>query len=265
MITPATLNGFELREVTVRYGNTVALDSVSLVVKAGERVGLVGPSGAGKTTLLRLLNAVVHPTTGQVRVQGKILSELSSRQLRQLRARIGFVHQDLALVPNLPVIQNVLTGRLGRQSFARALRTMLFPFPSEAEQVHDVLKRVGIEEKLYERMDRLSGGQQQRVAIARALFQEPAMLLADEPVASVDPARAKSTVELLNRLAGDQQLILCMSLHNLELARRYFPRLVGLRAGQIVFDRRSAGISDEEFARLYKLTHETNLDHGASR
>lgn len=255
MITPLHDHMFHVANVTVRYGSTTALDGVSMDVVAGERVGLVGPSGAGKTTLLRVLNGTVRPTSGRAVLHGQIIASLSAREMRRLRARIGFIHQDLSLVPNLRVIRNVLSGNLGRQSLAGSLRSMLFPTRAEARSVHRILERVGVQEKLYERTDHLSGGQQQRVAVARALFQEPVALLADEPVANLDPSRARDTVSLLTEISREQGLTLCMSLHRLELARAFFPRLVGLRHGRIVFDKRTEKVNEQEFGRLYQLDH----------
>jgi phosphonate transport system ATP-binding protein len=249
--------------VTVRFGALAALDGVSLSIAAGERVGLVGPSGAGKTTLLRLFNGSVRPTAGRATVLGRDVASLSSGALRRLRSSIGFVHQDLSLVPNQRVIRNVLSGKLGQRGLAGSVRMMLFPTRAEAVAVHRILERVGVQEKLYERTDKLSGGQRQRVAIARALYQEPAALLADEPVASVDPARARDTVALLTSISREQGLTLCMSLHNLDLAREFFPRLVGMRRGRVLFDRPSAGLTDEQFAELYRLDQAEMLQDGA--
>lgn len=256
-------SGFRLEGVSVRYGGSQPLCDVDLEVAAGEAVGFVGPSGAGKTTLLRLLNGTLRPAAGTVHVNGDVLSTLSRRQLKRVRATIGFVHQDLSLVPNLRVSQNVMAGRLGRVSFLGSLRAMALPSRADVARAYAILERVGIPEKLFERTDRLSGGQQQRVAIARALFQEPAALLADEPVSSVDPARARDTVALLTRISREEGLTLCMSLHNLQLAREYFPRLVGLRAGRIVFDKPSGEIGDGEFHALYDLEAAEMLADGA--
>jgi len=254
-----TSHEFELENVTVRFPSVTALDSISLTIGTGEQIALVGPSGSGKTTLLRLFNGTVRPSSGCVRVRQVDTRELSSVQLRKLRSQIGFVHQDLSLVPNLNVLQNVLSGRMGRESFAQSLRMILLPISSETANVHQLLKRVGIEDKLFTRTDKLSGGQQQRVAIARALYQQPEAILADEPVSSVDPARANDTIGLLTKICRNDNLTMCVSLHNLDLARKFFPRLIGLREGAIVFDRQTSELNDDEFHRLYQLTEEEML------
>ncbi|MDA1260176.1 MAG: phosphonate ABC transporter ATP-binding protein [Planctomycetota bacterium] len=244
---------FMLRGVEVRFGGTQVLREVDLDVVAGERIALVGPSGAGKTTLLRVLNGVVQPTAGHGLMDGTDLSSLRPGELRAWRARVGFVPQDHALVPNLRVVQNVVSGRLGRRGFWSAARSLAFPTRSDLEAAHALLERVGIEEKLYARTDTLSGGQQQRVAIARALFQEPDALLADEPVASVDPARARDLIRLLTELAEERGLTLIASLHDLALAREFFPRVIGLRAGRKVVDGRPASLNEEDVRALYRL------------
>ncbi len=263
MIMQGKASGFRLEGVTVRFGTTAALQDVDLTIEAGEAVALVGPSGAGKSTLLRLLNGMVRPDEGVVHVNGDTLGNLSRRALRDVRAAIGFVHQDLSLVPNLRVVQNVMAGRLGQQGLFASARSMLLPSKTATARAYEILERVGIAEKLYERTDTLSGGQQQRVALARALFQRPVALLADEPVSSVDPARARDTVELLTRVSREEGLTLVMSIHNLELARSCFPRLVGLRGGRVVFDARADGVGDDEFHALYDLDEAEMLADGA--
>lgn len=244
---------FTLRGVGVRFGDDAALRDLDLDVAAGERIALVGASGAGKTTLLRLMQAGLRPSRGTVALDGRALPDRSGAEIRQLRARLGAIPQDHRLVPNLRVHQNVATGRLGRLGFWRGLREVFLPPRTRLEEIHALLEDLGIEEKLFARSDRLSGGQQQRVAIARALFQEPGALFADEPVSAVDPARAEELVRLLTDIAERRGLTLIMSLHNVELARAHFPRLVGLRAGRIVFDRPSGGLSDGDFESLYEL------------
>ena len=246
-------SAFRLRRVTVSYPGTRALDAVDLRVEPGEAVAIVGPSGAGKTTLLRLLNGIVRPTSGTVTVGGERLSEMSNRRLRTVRASIGFVHQDLRLVPNLRVLQNVMAGQLGRLSTLGAVRALVWPPRESVRQVHEILERVGIPEKLFEPTDRLSGGQRQRVALARALFQQPVALLADEPVSSVDPARARDLVQLLVDISAERGLTLCVSVHNLDLARVYFPRVVGLRNGRVAFDGPSSTLAQGALDSLFRL------------
>jgi len=247
---------FELQKVGVEFGSLQALAEVDLHVLPGESVAFVGPSGAGKTTLLRLLSGSLRPKQGVFQINGRAFSTLAPAELRRQRSEIGVVHQDLRLVPNVQVLQNVIAGRLGQLSLLASLRAMLFPAHDVVEQAYTILERVGIPEKLYQRTDSLSGGQQQRVAVARALFQEPRALLADEPVSSVDPARARDTVTLLTEVCRERGLTLCMSLHDLELARRFFPRLVGLRHGRVAFDRASEDLGDKEFQALYNLEPE---------
>jgi phosphonate transport system ATP-binding protein len=251
---------FSLENVSVDLGSTRAIDSVTLEIEKGEAVAFVGPSGAGKSTLLGLLNASVRATAGTVRLDGRPISGLSRSELKDARACIGFVHQELHLVPGLRVVQNVIAGRFGRMGFTSSLRWMLFPKRQMVEEVFAILERVGIPQKIFDPVERLSGGQKQRVAIARALFQDPGALLADEPVSSVDPARARDTVALLRELSREKGLTLCMSLHNLDLAREFFPRLVGLRKGRIAFDSPTGDLTPEEFQALYSLSPEEMLD-----
>ena len=254
---------FALENVDVGFGGSGrALSGITLTIPRGEAVAIVGPSGAGKTTLLRLLNGSVRPTAGRVEVHGERLGGLTARDLRRVRAGIGFVHQDLRLVPNIRVLHNVIAGRLGRMSLAASLAAAFWPSRAVQREVYQVLERVGIPEKLHERTDRLSGGQQQRVAIARALFQQPDALLADEPVSSVDPARARDAVRLLAEISRHSGLTLCVSLHNLELARAFFPRLIGLRSGRVLFDQRSSALTPERVDELYRLTRDELDDAG---
>jgi phosphonate transport system ATP-binding protein len=229
------------------------LTDLDLAIERGEALALVGPSGSGKTTLLRLLNGALRPARGTVVVEGRDLFALSPSELRAARARVGFVHQDHALVPNVRVAQNVIAGRLGQRGHWAALRSLVWPTAADLSDAHAVLERLGIGDKLFLRTDTLSGGEQQRVALARALFQRPHALLADEPVASVDPERARTTIELLTGLAAERAFTLVVSLHDLALARASFPRIVGLRAGRVCFDRSTDALTEADYAALYEL------------
>lgn len=260
---PCPKAGFTLDDVTVVLGGRRVLESASLVVAPGEAVAFVGPSGAGKTTLIRALNGMVRVESGRVAFGDKDLASLRPGELRSARACIGLVPQDLALVPTLRVIQNVISGRLGRRSLWHSVRSMVAPTAEDQAEAHALLERVGIPEKLFERTDRLSGGQRQRVAIARALFQNPTALLADEPVSSVDPARARETVRLLAEISKERALTLCVSLHNLALAQEFFPRIVALRRGRIAFDRPTENVDREDFETLYQLDRDEILADGA--
>lgn len=247
---------FALEDAGLRLGGSSVLSGVHFTVEPGEAVALVGPSGAGKTSLLRLLNGSLRPTNGSVRIEATNLADAQSGVLRELRARIGFVPQGLGLVPNLRVAQNVMAGRVGRLGLLASMRAMLRQTRAELEEIHALLEDLGIADKLFQRVDTLSGGEQQRVAIARALFQQPDALLADEPLAALDPARAKETLELLLNLARKRGLTVVTSLHDLALARAEVPRLIGLRDGQVQFDRSAETLTELELEQLYGLASE---------
>lgn len=251
MTTPPA--AFRLSGVEVQLGGKPVLQDLSLEIGAGEHVALVGPSGAGKTTLLRAFTGVIGPREGHVEVDGVRLDQLRPEALRSLRSKIGFVHQDHSLVPNLRVSQNVVAGRLGQRGFISALRSIMRTRKDDLQEVHQILERVGIGEKLFQRTDSLSGGQQQRVALARALYQKPTCLLADEPVASVDPARARSLIRLMVELAKEDGWTLVVSLHDLTLAREFFPRVLGLRNGKVAYDGPPSDLREEQIRDLYHL------------
>lgn len=246
-------------QVSVQLGGNTILHDVSYVVQPGERVAFVGPSGAGKTTLLRLLNGMVSAHSGSVQVEGQTIGELQGKQLRRLRRKVGFVHQDLRLVPNLRVIQNVLSGKLGEQNLWQSIRMFLRPSPENIEEALSLLERVGIPELLFQRTDRLSGGEAQRVALARALIQKPSLLAADEPVSSVDPSRSREILSLLTQLGVGDDLTLCVSLHNPQLVREFFTRVVGLRDGRLVFDVPANAMDAAQLDDLYALVDTRGL------
>ncbi|QDU68577.1 phosphonate ABC transporter ATP-binding protein [Engelhardtia mirabilis] len=244
---------FELAGVGLELGGNPVLEGLDLVVEPGECVALVGPSGAGKTSLLQILSTGHAPTRGRVTIDGIDPATASAEVLRELRSNVGSVHQHHALVPELRALQNVLVGRFGRQGTLAGLRSLYLPRRRELREVHAVLDRVGIGELLYRPTTQLSGGERQRVAIARALYQAPRALLADEPVASVDPARARDTIALLVELARERGMTLLVSLHDLRLALDHFPRLIGLRNGRVEFDLATDEVGPSRFDDLYRL------------
>ncbi|MBX3687527.1 MAG: ATP-binding cassette domain-containing protein [Rhodocyclaceae bacterium] len=241
---------FELARVGVVHGNgTVALENIELRARPGERIALVGPSGAGKTTLLRLLAASLKPSSGKLSLLGTAPWDVAPRELRKLRARIGMVHQSAAIAPRQRVVTAVLAGRLGRWPWWKGLVSWLYPLDPAGAQRE--LARLDLGGRLFERCDRLSGGQLQRVALARVLYQQPDLILADEPVSALDPALADLTTCLLNEEALERGVTLVASLHAIDLAVRYFPRVVGVRAGRIAFDCEAGAVSDGMLADLY--------------
>jgi phosphonate transport system ATP-binding protein len=224
------------------------LDIERLVVSRGERLALVGPSGSGKTTLLRLINGYVRPATGRLCVMGKQMTRRNTRR-RSLRRRVGFVFQSFNLVERATVFENVLWGRLGYTSTVASLFT---GFSKEDKRLAvDAIREVNLSAQIGQRCDTLSGGQQQRVALARVLTQEPDIILADEPISSLDPTLADDVLSLLVQVSKARSATLVMSLHQPDLARRYADRLVGLRAGRVVFDDVSGELSEAVIKAIY--------------
>lgn len=225
------------RDLTKRFSDgTAALRGVDLAVRPGELVGVLGSSGAGKTTLLRLLAGVLRPTRGDLAVLGQPMRQLSAARLRQLRRRLAYIAQNHSVVPALSVAHNVLLGHLGSVSTPRALLSLLRPRAADRVQVFQALQAVEMADKMYVRAEDLSGGQQQRVAVARALLGRPELLLADEPVASVDQRTAGVVLELFARLHAERGTTVVMSLHQVDFAVRYCRRLIVLDDGRLVYD-----------------------------
>lgn len=241
---------YRLQRVTKLFGRQqVALSGVDLGVSRGEKVAVIGPSGAGKTTLFRLLNLTLRPTSGTLWLDGQEVEHFHGRKLREARRKIGTIYQQHNLVPRLKVVHNVLSGQLGRWSTLRSLVSLVRP--TDVELAWNALKEVGIEEKIFARTDELSGGQQQRVAIARVLVQAPEVILADEPVSSVDPSLASTIVKLLIDISESTRKTLLVNLHSVDLALAYFPRVVGIKNGAPLFDLPAGQVSDGLLNELY--------------
>ncbi|MEE4462796.1 ATP-binding cassette domain-containing protein [Azotobacter chroococcum] len=227
----------------------VALSDIELQIAPGERVAIIGPSGAGKTSLLRLLATAQQPSAGRIEVLGADPWRLSAAARQRLRARIGLIHQAPPLPPRQRVVTAVLAGRLGQWSLGRSLLNLLHPLDTAGAAA--ALARLDLAEKLFEHCDQLSGGQLQRVGIARVLYQEPELILADEPVSAMDPVLAGHTLGVLSEEAGRRGITLLASLHAVDLALAHFPRILGVRAGRLVFDRPAAALTRAELDALY--------------
>lgn len=242
--------GFSLDGVGLVHANGFrALSGIRLDIADGERVALIGASGAGKTTLLRVLAASLRPTEGRLRLLDGEPWAASSGALRRLRARIGLVHQAPPIPPRQRVVTAVLAGRLGQWPLWKSLASLVLPV--DAEGARRELARLDLADKLFERCDRLSGGQLQRVALARVLYQQPDLLLADEPVSAMDPALSELTVALLNEEASRRGVTLVASLHAVDLALRHFPRVVGVKDGGVLFDLPASRVTDAQLRELY--------------
>jgi phosphonate transport system ATP-binding protein len=241
---------FALADVALRFANGHrSLQRLTLAVRAGERVAVIGPSGAGKTSLLRVLGCSLRPSEGQVEVLGSHPWRMGPGELKRLRAHIGVVHQSPPIPPRLRVVTAVLAGQLGRWSTWKALRSLLYP--ADIAGAREVLARVDLADRLFDRCEHLSGGQLQRVGIARVLYQHPELLLADEPVSALDPTLADAAVGQLVAHSDSTGATLVASLHAVDLALKWFPRLVGLRGGELLFDLPAAQVTRELLQELY--------------
>lgn len=219
-------------------GGVTGLAGLTLTIDHGEFVGVLGPSGSGKTTLLRLCNASIRPTSGDLEVLGVHTANVRGSHLRRFRRRVAVIYQNHSLVASLNVLQNVVLGRLGTVRLPQSIRDALLPTVEVQHQVFELLDTLGIGDKLWTRVDELSGGQQQRVAVARALIQEPAVLLADEPVASVDHETATAILTLLSDLSRRNRTTVLISLHQTQYVHDYCDRAVELRLGRLMSDQR---------------------------
>ncbi len=226
---------FSLAGVGVVHSNgKAALADVTLHARAGERIAIIGPSGAGKTTLLRVLGAALRPTSGQVELLGLSPWTLGAPGLRRLRSRIGTVHQTAPLPLRQRVVTAVLAGRLGRWPLWKSLLSLVYPLDIPGARA--ALRRFDLDDRVFDRCDRISGGQLQRVGVARVIYQQPDLVLADEPVSSLDPTLALQTIRALAADASSRGATLVASLHAVDLALGEFPRIIGVRDGRIVFD-----------------------------
>jgi phosphonate transport system ATP-binding protein len=240
----------EVNHLTKIYeGGVLALDDVSFKVKQGEFMAIIGLSGSGKSTLLRCINRLIDPTEGQIIWNEVDVTKASQAEMRLIRRKIGMVFQHFNLVTRSKVISNVLAGRLG---YVNPMMSLVNRFPqSDMDMALKQLERVGIANQAFKRADELSGGQQQRVGIARAMMQQPEMILADEPVASLDPVLAHSIMQYLEQINKEDGVMIICSLHFLDLVHRYADRAIALNEGKLMFDGKPEEIDDDKFKDIY--------------
>jgi len=239
----------ELRNVTKRFGEVSAVDGVSFKCDRGEFIGVIGRSGAGKSTLLRMINRLADPTSGQILWDGEDVGKLKGKPLRRWRRRCAMIFQQFNLCPRLDVITNVLVGVLAERPTATSL-LKIFPAEDRARAILE-LDRLDMAQVALQRAATLSGGQQQRVAIARAMLQEPDMLLADEPVASLDPINAEVVMEALEDVCRERGIPVIVNLHSLDIARRYCTRIIGMSKGKIIYDGAPSGLTTDVVDKIY--------------
>jgi phosphonate transport system ATP-binding protein len=239
---------------------SLILKGIDLDVRRGEFIAVIGLSGAGKSTMLRCLNRLIEPTSGQILVPGEVfldaeqpgmvdIAHLKGLPLRLLRRKIGMVFQQFNLVKRRSVLDNVLSGSLGYQDTLRSSLRLFSPEDRERALIN--LERVGLLDQAYKRADALSGGQQQRVAIARVLMQQPALILADEPVASLDPKLSRQVLDILKRVCQEDRITALVSLHTIELSREYADRVIGLQGGRVSFDGEAAHLTEAVLNKVY--------------
>lgn len=240
----------ELKNVTKFYNQaTTALDNVSFSVEEGEFVTIIGPSGAGKSTLLRCINRMVEASNGEISIDGVISSNLTKKELRSLRTKIGMIFQHYNLVDRLTVIENVLHGRLGYKS---TLAGVLGRYSQdEKRQAFRIINILGLDEQVYKRCDQLSGGQKQRVGIARALIQNPKLILCDEPIASLDPNASKIIMDHLRNISTEMGITVLVNLHQVEIALKYSDRIIGVNKGKVVFDGSPCELTTRQIQDIY--------------
>jgi phosphonate transport system ATP-binding protein len=239
-----------IRNLRKEYrAGTPVLKDISLTIERRGITAIIGPSGTGKSTLVRCINRLADPTAGEIRFLGQDLARLHGGALRKARRHIGMVFQEYNLVERLSVIENVLTGRLG---YVPVWRAFLRKFKAgDVDRAFHLLDAVGLSDFATARADRLSGGQRQRVGIARALMQQPDLILADEPTSSLDPKTSVEIMELIARSAGERDIPVIVNIHNVELARRFADRIIGMSKGEIVFDGPPGALADASLLAIY--------------
>lgn len=244
-----TNNILQIENLYKAFDNKIALNHISFSVAKGERVALVGASGSGKSTLMNLLIKNLEKDKGSIIIDGETIENIKDRKI--FAKKIGMLRQQFDLVNNLSVIHNVLIGRLNEWGFFKSLISFIKPY--DKDLAIKSLQQVGLEDKAFEATAILSGGEQQRVAIARLLLQNPLIILADEPISSLDPANSNKVLSLITNLAKTEKKTLIASMHSVEFTKQYFDRIIALKNGEIYFDKKINQVTDEMFDELYKV------------
>lgn len=240
-----------INNVNKKYdGGTHALNDVSLNIEQGEFVSIIGPSGAGKSTLLRCINRLVETTSGHIFFEGKDISLMNKKDLRNLRSKTAMIFQNYNLVDRLSVIENVLHGRLGQKSTFKGAVGIYTE--EEKKEAFYILKDMGLEEQAYKRCDELSGGQKQRVGIARAIMQHPKLILCDEPIASLDPKSSKTIMDLLKNINEKKNITCIVNLHQVDVAKKYSQRIIGVTSGKIMYDGPTEKLDTNIIHKIYQ-------------
>ena len=253
MIHNGGINVIEFKNVGLVYPNgTEGLKNINVKINDGEFVVIVGLSGAGKSTFIRSINRLVTPTSGTLLVDNEDILQYRGKKLRELRTKIGMIFQNYNLVKRSNVLKNVLAGRLGHTGTLRSIFGMYKK--EDIALAYESLKRVNIADKIYNRADELSGGQQQRVSIARVLTQKPSYILADEPVASLDPPTSHQVMTYLKKINKEDNITTIVNLHFIDMAMEYADRIIGMRAGEIVFDGPASEVNEKTFEQIYGRT-----------
>ena len=248
----------KIEGLTKTFGTLTAVDNISFEVPSGQMLGIIGRSGAGKSTLLRMVNRLTEPTAGRILCDGRDVTALKGRPLRLWRRECAMIFQQFNLVPRLDVLTNVLMGRLSYQPTARSLLKLFTP--QERALAVVTLDRVEMTPAILQRADILSGGQQQRVAIARALVQEPRILLADEPIASLDPRSAARVMDIVRSINRDDGITVICNLHTIDTARAYCDRIIGMRTGKMIFDDHPKALDHDRIQEIYGADGDGEID-----
>ncbi|WLD94152.1 phosphonate ABC transporter ATP-binding protein [Alkalihalobacillus sp. AL-G] len=240
----------EFKDLSLVYPNgTQGLKDINVKIKEGEFVVIVGLSGAGKSTFIRSINRLVTPTEGELLVDDENILDYNGKNLRKLRTKVGMIFQSYNLVKRSTVMKNVISGRLGHTGTLKSILNLYSR--KDMALAYESLKRVNIEEKIYSRADQLSGGQQQRVSIARVLTQQPNVVLADEPVASLDPPTSHQVMQYLKKINQEDNITTIVNLHFIDMAMEYADRIIGMRAGEVVFDGPTSEVNERTFEEIY--------------